>query len=194
VDTAVSQPDLADEAIRLRAWTYEDLACVRAASEEGIIPKFTTVPAEYTDGAGRAFVERQWLGAKEGQGWSLVIASQIDQKALGSVVLRMRPQAAVAGIGYWLMPAARGQGNASRAVRMLTTWALDQAEFERVEAWVEPGNHASIGLLTRCGYVAEGCLRSFLAFGQRRADVLVFSRIRMDLETSQQRGTAGPDE
>jgi ribosomal-protein-alanine N-acetyltransferase len=171
---------LNDGVVRLRPWAYGDLGCVREASVEGIIPEGTTVPVDYSEAAGREFVERQWGRTNSGQGWSLVIASAATGQALGCAVLLLRRRAEVAGIGYWLVPAARGSGHASRAVSMLTGWGLSAGGMERIEAWVEPANFASARLLERCGYMYEGRLRSFIAFPTRRADALVFSRIRAD--------------
>ncbi|WP_433796174.1 GNAT family N-acetyltransferase [Actinoplanes sp. CA-252034] len=175
----MTAPDLTDGVTRLRRWTHDDLACVREASREGRIPEGTTVPATWTDEAGRQYIERQWSRTADGQGWSLAISSAETGEALGCAVLLRRPQGGVAGIGYWLAPAARGAGHASRAVTMLTAWGLaaDGAALARVEAWVEPGNVASSRVLERCGYAYEGRLRSFLSLPSRRADALVFSRL-----------------
>lgn len=58
----------------------------------------------------------------------------------------------------------------------MTEWGLGM--FDRIEAWVEPANEASRGVLTVNGFQWEGLLRSFLVLGSRRADVLVYSRVR----------------
>lgn len=171
---------LDDGVVRLRPWTHSDLGCVREASLDPGIPEGTTVPAQYSDIAGREFVERQWGRTETGQGWSLAIAEATTDEALGCAVLMLRPQAGVAGIGYWLVPRARGLRYGSRAVALLTTWGLTEGGMERIEAWVEPDNVASARLLEGCGYVREGRLRSFLSFPSRRADALVFSRLRTD--------------
>lgn len=109
-----------------------------------------------------------------------MIADAVTGEALGSVVLMLRPQPGVAGLGYWLVPSARGRGAATRAAALLSSWALDVAGVARVEAWVEPGNEASRRVLAAAGFQQEGTLRSFLAFQSRRADAVVFSRIRGD--------------
>jgi ribosomal-protein-alanine N-acetyltransferase len=171
---------LDDGVVRLRPWTYGDLECVRDASLDASIPAVTTVPAQYSNTAGREFIERQWDRTDSGQGWSLAIADAATDRALGCAVLMLRPQAGVAGIGYWLVPRERRLGYGSRAVALLTAWGLAQSGMERIEAWVEPGNVASTRLLERCGYVLEGRLRSFLSLPTRRTDALVFSRLRTD--------------
>ena len=178
VPLANPDPELGDGVVHLRAWQLSDLTCIRRASQDARIPEATTVPAPYTEQDGRAFIRRQWQRTERGQGWSLAVVDLVSGTAIGNVVLLRRPQAGVAGIGSWIVPGARGRGAASRAVGLLATWGLDRAGFARIEAWVEPDNLGSIRVMERCGFVAEGRLRSFLAFPDRRADALVYSRVR----------------
>ncbi|MDP2290050.1 MAG: GNAT family N-acetyltransferase [Actinomycetota bacterium] len=170
-------PDLTDGSTLLRAWTLDDLACVEEASSDPRIPESTSVPAPYSEAAGRGFIERQWSRLENGEGLSLALASPSTQAAIGLVVLTLRPQAGVAGIGYWVVPSARGDGHAARATRLLSDWALAEVGLARVEAWVESDNVASQHVLRTAGFECEGTLRSFLAFANRRADAMVFSRV-----------------
>ena len=170
--------ELGDGVVRLRPWREDDLGCVRAAAEDPRIPAVTTVPVVFSVEAGHAFIRRQWSRVDNGEGVLLVIADAVTGEALGSAVLMQRPQPGVAGLGYWLVPSARGQGTATRAAGLLSSWALDIAGVARVEAWVEPDNEASRRVLAAAGFQQEGILRSFLAFQGRRADAVVFSRIR----------------
>lgn len=162
----------------LRRWTTADLGCVRAASAEGHVPEFTSVPERFSEESGKAWIQRQQGRTRAGQGWSLAIGDVQTAEALGCVVLMLRPQPGVAGIGYWLVPKARDRGYATRAVKLLAAWGLAVAQLDRIEAWVEPGNDASVRVLSKCGFDYEGRLRSFLQFPTRRTDALVFSRIR----------------
>nr|WP_156003808.1 GNAT family protein [Streptomonospora sp. PA3] len=173
----VPEPVLDDGTVRLRRWDPADHACVQAVSDEGVVPQGTTVPAVFTEEAGRAWIRRQHLRVVRGQGWSLAVTETSRGRAVGCAVLLLRPQAGVAGLGYWMEPGARGRGLASRAAALLTEWGLGELGLARVEAWVEPGNAASAAVLSRCGFEYEGRLRSFLAFPTRRADALVYSRI-----------------
>ena len=93
-----------------------------------------TVPAPFTDAEALAFVARQLGRAEDGEGLSLAIADAATGQARGLVWLGVRPQRGVIGIGYWVVPAARGRGLARRAVRLATAWSLDQGAA-RVEAW-----------------------------------------------------------
>ncbi|MGZ6565074.1 MAG: GNAT family N-acetyltransferase [Solirubrobacteraceae bacterium] len=42
------------------------------------------------------------------------------------------------GIGYWTAPETQGKGLATRAVRLLSRWALHHAEVIRIEALLDP--------------------------------------------------------
>lgn len=86
------EPELTDGSVRLRRWAMTDLACVEAASREGRIPPGTTVPAMYSDDAGRAWIGRQHTRRDQGRGWSLAACDVATDRAVGCVVLRLRPQ------------------------------------------------------------------------------------------------------
>lgn len=174
---AYPDPVLDDGTLRLRPWAEDDIGCVEEAGQDPLIPLYTTVPPVFTPEEGVAFVHRQWSRLTDGQGVSLAIADQATDRAVGLVILTVQPQTGVAGIGYWIVPSARGGRRASRAVRLATAWGLDRLGFARVEAWVEPDNVASQRTLLAAGFEREGVLRSFLTFGDRRADAVVFSRI-----------------
>lgn len=171
------EPDLNDGVVWLRRWQASDQACVQAASDEGHIPQSTTVPAPFSVEAGQEWIARQHGRTRDGQGWSLAIAEAESGRAVGCVVLLLRPQSGVVGLGYWLAPDDRGRGYATRAVGLLTSWALQAQAFARVEAWVEPDNAASVAVLRRCGFDHEGRLRSFLTIGSRRVDAAVYAKV-----------------
>jgi len=183
-------PDLTDDVVRLRRWDAGDVGCVREASADKVIPEGTTVPAVFTEEAGVAFIARQLARAEQGEGLSLAITDASTGLAQGSVWLGVRPQPGVVGIGYWVVPAARGRGVARRAVRLATRWSLLQG-VARVEAWVEPDNERSQHVLRAAGFHREGVLRSFLAFGTRRTDCVVFSYVASDVATLSADGDRG---
>lgn len=171
-------PAPTDGTVVLRRWTMDDLGCVEAASREERIHEATSIPERFTEKDARAWIRRQHERARAGQGWSLAIADARTGRALGCVTLMLRPQAGVAGMGYWLVPEARNRGFATTAVGLLAAWGLEAGGLDRIEAWVEPGNDASVRVLARCGFEYEGRLRSFLKLPSRRADAFVFSRIQ----------------
>lgn len=58
-----------------------------------------------------------------------------------------------AEIGYGLAASARGFGFASRAVRLLAQWGLEQPSLSAIIAETDTGNLASIRVLEACGFV-----------------------------------------
>ena len=127
-------PAPTDGTVVLRRWTVADLACVRAASEEGRIHGYTSIPKRFIREVGKAWISHQQERTRAGRGWSLAIGDARTAEALGCIVLMLRPQAGVAGLGYWLVPEARGRGYATRAVTLLTAWGLEAETLGRIEA------------------------------------------------------------
>src|SRR4051812_22874480 len=117
-------PPLADGVVVLRAWRHGDVECVREAATDPRIPEGTTVPATFTPEAGWAFVDRQHARIAAGEGLPLAVADAATDVAVGFIVLLVRPQPGVAGLGYWIVPRARGKALARRAVALLAPWAL----------------------------------------------------------------------
>jgi RimJ/RimL family protein N-acetyltransferase len=77
-------------------------------------------------------------------------------------------------IGYDLLPAWRGRGYATRAVRLVARWAFEQVGVLRLIAGTAPDNTASQRVLERAGFQREGYQRSRLPAqnGTRIDDIL----------------------
>jgi RimJ/RimL family protein N-acetyltransferase len=174
-------PDLAGDLVQLRRWSYDDLACIEAASSDPEIPMGTTVPPVYSDEEGRAFIERQWGRQTDGQGLSLAIARTGTDEAVGLVFLGLKPNGRHCDLGYWLVRDARGAGLGSETVRLASRWVLAQTVVHRVAAQVVPGNEASIAILRKSGFQEEGVLREWLMIADDRVDVIQFSLLESDL-------------
>ncbi|MFE9117285.1 GNAT family N-acetyltransferase [Streptomyces sp. NPDC007172] len=157
--------ELSAGGLRLRAWR-EDAADVDAVLRGLNDPEVTRwgPPAALVDEAGgRDFVRRaaeRWAG---GRFASYCVADAVTDAPLGSVALHNVSLAmGHAGIGYWLLPEARGRGTAVRAVNMLSTWAFETVGLHRIELGHAIGNDASCAVAERCGYAYEGISRGYL--------------------------------
>jgi RimJ/RimL family protein N-acetyltransferase len=180
VELFYPDPEPTDGVVRLREWLLSDTECVRRASVDPNIPKLTSVPAVFTPEEGRAFVERVRSRLEDGEGVALALTDAGSDEAVGQVWIGVRPQPGVVGLGYWVVPEARRRGLATRAVRLAAAWALGPLGAARMEAWVAPENEPSIRTLASAGFQREGVLRSFLAFGDERSDMTVWSRLPTD--------------
>jgi RimJ/RimL family protein N-acetyltransferase len=174
-------PPLRDDVVALRPWSDRDLACVEEASRDPDIPRGTTVPGLYTPAEGRAFVRRQRRRGHDGRGISLAIAERAGDRAVGAAILSLRPDPAIAGLGYWIVPSARRNGYATHAAALLARWGVTAGGRARVEAHIEPANTASIAVAETAGMRHEGLLRAYLAIGGDRADALVYSLLPEDV-------------
>jgi ribosomal-protein-alanine N-acetyltransferase len=184
-------PDLSDGKIYLRRWRETDLGCIEEAATDPRIPAGTSVPAVFSVDEATAFVHRQWSRAQDGVGVSLAVAEVRSDQAVGLAILNIRPQPGVAGIGYWIVPSARGQGYATSAALLLADWGLRKLGLQRIEAWVEPDNPSSQRVLVAAGFESEGRLRNFLRSGDQPRDALVLSKVT---SSARPRNDQAPDE
>jgi RimJ/RimL family protein N-acetyltransferase len=83
-------------------------------------------------------------------------------------------------VGYYLVPAARGRGAASRVVTAVAV-ELFARGIARLEALIRPENAASIRVVERVGFTREGRLRSALRHNEARSDALMYSLLPADL-------------
>ncbi|WP_049566829.1 GNAT family N-acetyltransferase [Nonomuraea sp. SBT364] len=168
-------PELtAESGFLVRPWRLDDLAAIAEAATDPYIPLITSVPSEYSDAEGVAFVRRQWARAADGAGYSFAIAR--DGRAVGQIGLWPGPHGR-ASVGYWVVGSARGQGVARAALRAVSPWALGQLRIARLEAHVEPWNVASWKAAERAGFAREGLLRQWQEVGGERRDMYLYARL-----------------
>jgi RimJ/RimL family protein N-acetyltransferase len=136
----------------------------------------TTVPAVPEEASLRAYLDRQHARARTGQGYSLAIADDATDEAVGQIGLWPVSNER-ASVGYWIAPSARGRDYAAHALEALSRWALETLQLARLELYVEPRNEPSWRTAERAGYQREGLLRSWQTVGDRRRDMYMYSLI-----------------
>ncbi len=150
-------PELADDAIRLRAPATDDVPAITEACQDPDIQHFTFVPVPYREEHARDWVAGAPARAAAGEQLSLVIADARDRAELVGTVGLLRPDwgRRTIEIGYWVAPWERGRGLAVRAVKLLAPWALRTLDLTRVACDVDVDNVASRQVAQRAGFVAE---------------------------------------
>lgn len=83
-------------------------------------------------------------------------------------------------LGYIVAREARGRGAGTAILHLLTRWAFDDMQAQRVYLVIDVQNHPSLRVAERCGYRREGVLRSTHVKQGQRADVEVWSRLPTD--------------
>ena len=172
---------LSDGTITLRPLRTEDtdqLYALRTAPDvvARAIPAF--VPRRADIAARCAVAESRWLA---GEVVDLTIRAPGGELAGQIGLYQVDPGLGQASVGYDLLPAYRGRGYATRAVRLLAQWAFDHARLVRLVAGTAPDNVASQRVLERAGFVREGVQRRRLpATGGDRVDDVLFGLVPGD--------------
>ena len=151
---AAPDPPLTDGVVVVRERRRSDGALAVVACQDPEITRWTAVPSPYGEAQWNDFHERAADAEREGTELHLVVADPGD-RYLGTVGLNSVDRARGYGeVGYLLAPWARGRGLMTRAVRLLTTWALDELDFRTLEILVHRDNAASRAVAARAGYRA----------------------------------------
>ena len=173
---------LTDGVVSLRAWRRADAPELVVALRDPDIPRFTRIPSPYTEADAREFLERR--SAEE---TSFAIVEAPDAALLGGIGLRDVGEAR-GELGYWVRAHARGRGVAPRALRLVARWAFEDLRLARLQLLTRTDNSASQRAAERAGFRREGVLRSYMDFGDRRDDGVMFGLLPGDLRPERRPG------
>jgi RimJ/RimL family protein N-acetyltransferase len=170
--------DLRDGELVLRPWREEDAPAVYEACQDAeLLHWIPAIPRPYTPEDARAFV----TGEVELGPHNLAVTEHGDA-VIGAIGMRVNEQQRTGHIGYWCAAGARGRGVTTRALRLLSRYALDELKLERLELITDPDNLASQRVAEKVGFRREGVLRSHLVHPDgRRRDSVMFSLLPGEL-------------
>jgi RimJ/RimL family protein N-acetyltransferase len=115
------------------------------------------------------------------RGATFAITVAATGEAVGSIgVANFDWHEGIGDVFYWLAAHARGRGYATRSVRLISAWAFETLELERLELYAHPDNTASQRVAERAGYIREGLLRSAMVVKGARWDVVLFALLPED--------------
>lgn len=176
-----TQPTLDADGLELRPWSAADADAVHAACQDPEIVRWTTVPSPYLREHAESYVGQVSTAAWEAKTAANFAVVDAAGTLVGSFgLVRMNPAQSVAEIGYWVAPAARRRGVARRAAAAVTTWALRDVGFARVELLAAVANAGSRRIAELTGFTQEGVLRSAAAGRTTRLDLVIYSRLPTD--------------
>jgi ribosomal-protein-alanine N-acetyltransferase len=162
---------------------YGGWAELRALSRDHLRPWEPQWPRdELTRSSFRRRLRHYQREMREDLGYSYFIFNR-DEDLLGGISLSnvRRGVTQSASLGYWLgLPHVR-RGHMTAAVTSLLPHAFHALKLHRVEAASQPDNTASIRVLERCGFQAEGRARKYLKINGEWQDHLLFAAIGDDL-------------
>jgi RimJ/RimL family protein N-acetyltransferase len=165
---------MADGPTLVRPWRDSDLRAVVEACRDPEIARWTTAPENYSEADARAFLLYRYDALLAGTTAPFAVVSASDQ-LLGSIaLLRIDWQHHRGEAGYWLAGWGRGQGHATRALRMVSDWGFEALGLGRIDLYAATGNVASQHVAERAGFVREGVLRAFMRGKEGQQDMVAF--------------------
>jgi RimJ/RimL family protein N-acetyltransferase len=179
---ALPSEPLVEGPTTLRIWRESDLEALVAICQDPTIGLWTGVPHPYTEEDGRSYLRQRHDAALAGMTAGFAIVASDDGHLLGSIsLLRIAWEHARGEVGYWLGADARGQGHATRAVRLICAWGFASLRLERIDLLAATGNGASQRVAQRTGFTREAVLRSYLQAKHERQDVVAYGRLAGEL-------------
>jgi RimJ/RimL family protein N-acetyltransferase len=167
----------------MRAWRQSDVAAMTAALQDPEIPRWTTIPAPYGERDAREYVSRAGPDRRAGRELGLAVVDAGSDAVLGGCGLsRFDWPELKCEIGYWVTREHRGRAVGTRAVRLLSRWALGPLGIERVELLVDPRNEPSNRLAASAGFSREGLMRAYRRRPEGRWDLVMYSLLADDLQ------------
>ena len=165
----------------LRPPLDSDVTAIYEACQDPLIPRFTTVPVNYTMSHALDYVQRIPASIELQREIPFVIEFGVgDEKEFAGVISlhTISIENHRAEIGYWMCEQMRGKGIATMATKILSGYGLDTLGFKRIEAAVDLDNTASQKLLISAGYEREGVLRQRVTrSGGNQIDMVIFAAL-----------------
>lgn len=99
-----------------------------------------------------------------GRHYGFLVVRREDEELSGVINLNnlIRGAFQSAFLGYYAFSPRENQGLMHEGLLLVSRYAFSRLKLHRLEANVQPANHASIALLRKCGFVREGFSRRYL--------------------------------
>jgi RimJ/RimL family protein N-acetyltransferase len=186
--TPAPDPQLSDGVVTLRPWREDDVddlvTCLDG--EEEIARWLDAVPQPYRETEARSWIEHSASAWEDGSSAPFAVTDATTGELVGSVGFGWvgeRDQR-IGEVGYWMRRDVRDRGLTTRAVRLVSRWALTDLGCERLQLRADERNVPSQRVAEKAGFTREGVLRSvhFNARQDRRVDFVMFSLLPAELD------------
>jgi RimJ/RimL family protein N-acetyltransferase/nitrite reductase/ring-hydroxylating ferredoxin subunit len=176
-------PPLSDGVVVLRPFRAEDAPAITAACQDPEIQRWVPIiPVPYAEADARRFILLTLQAWQDGTSYEFAIAEPATDGYVGSIGIHLGPSPRRHAVGYIVSPGARRRGFATRALRLITRWAFEQLDIERLALWTLPGNLASLGVAEKAGFRFEGLARNWeVDRDDRPIDAVMYSMTPEDL-------------
>ena len=162
-------PPITDGSVWLRASEPRDLAAIGAGIHDPDVIRWIG-PTEGSAIDVIALNRQRWASGSP----TLAICER-DGTCVGLVWVNVREADQATGwVGYWLLPKARGRGLATRAVRLVSGWALREMGVTNLRLTTEPENERSRRVAERSGFRQTAVLHHHATIDGRLIDQVVY--------------------
>jgi RimJ/RimL family protein N-acetyltransferase len=172
-------PELDLDDALMRPWRTDDLARLYAAGQDPEVARWIHLAQPFDAVEAMAYLDGAMALWRDGRGASFAIVDRDDQALLGAVT-RFGPEGHGATVGLWLVPAGRGRGIGTHALRRLIDWSFATTDVVRIDCYIEVGNEPSMRMVERAGFHREGMLRAWEMGPDGPIDCVVWSVLRSD--------------
>ena len=168
-------PELQGEGLRLTSWDLGSEEHVEAWLRGLTDPDFLrwNTPLKKVDDkvSARESMRSKAEATANGTGVTFRIVDAASGATLGSVAVnQIDPVVRCGNVGYWVLPEARGDRVATRALALMARWAFTDLGMQRLELGHGLGHEISCRIAERCGFRYEGTRRGAMP-GVGRFDV-----------------------
>jgi [ribosomal protein S5]-alanine N-acetyltransferase len=179
MDMRLPPEPLTDGVVTLRPWRRDDAAAIVAAfADPDSAYWMHQVPQPYGEQDAVAYVRATDAAWDARSGGAFAVVEAGSDEVLGSIGFSVvDPGLEIVEVGYWAVPAARGHGMTTRALRLSSTWLVETVGAARVQIRADVRSTASLRVAEKSGFVREGVLRSsgYNQRAERRIDYAVYS-------------------
>jgi RimJ/RimL family protein N-acetyltransferase len=165
----VPDPPLTDGVVTLRPPDERDLKAIDLGVHDPAVVRWYGQPSSAIDVL--RLNRRRWA-----DGSPTFSICEMDDVCVGHAWVNVSTSdAAIGYVGYWLLPTARGRGLATRAVLLLSSWALHDVGITRLRLLTETANESSQRVAERSGFGRVGILAGNAEIDGRLIDHVLFS-------------------
>lgn len=172
MDLRAPSPPLTDGVVTLRPPADGDLAAIDLGLHDPDVVRWFGQPVSSAADV-LALNRSRWADGSP----TFSICEQ-DLACVGHVWMnRSTSDLTTGSIGYWLLPGARGRGLATRAVRLISDWAIEGLGIWRLRLYTEPDNEPSQRVAERSGFERIGTIAGHGEIDGRSVDQVLYERV-----------------
>lgn len=177
----VPQPVIGTERLHLREVTRDDALALYAIHSDPQVMRFWSYPAWTQLAQAQAKVDAIATQRREQDILVWAIADADSDLLIGTLaVFAWNREQGRAEIGYSLHRDWQGRGLASEALQAVLRVLFNELGLRRLEADIDPRNHASCRLVEKLGFQREGLLRARWQVNEEVCDSLLYGLLRQD--------------